>query len=130
MGAHSGKLSKFKVGANFIGGLRGIDWKDSIDTVDLTAAGDTAKSHDTTYSGWDATAECLLDHADTAQAAVSVGDSVAIEMYSEGDATGKVYYSGTATITEINWGSSHTGEATVKYTLLGQGALSGPTTVA
>lgn len=129
MGRHSGKISKCKFGANFIGGMRTIEWTNTVDTVDTTAAGDVATSHVPTFESWSGSCDGLLDHADTAQAAIGVGDSLALEFYSEGDASGKVYYSGTATITEIAFGVPHSSEATVKYSLQGQGALSGPTTV-
>lgn len=130
MARHSGKISKCKFGSNFIDGLRSIEFEQSMGTVDITACGDTGETHATTFESWTGTAEGLLDHEDTAQGAVGIGDELTMEFYTEGDGTGKVYYSGTATIESIKRANGgHSGEATFSYGLKGQGALSGPTTV-
>lgn len=124
MARHSGKNLKVKVGSNFIDGCRDWEITETADTVDLTAAGDAWNSHESTQKSWSGSFNCLRNDEDTGQAALAVGDSVTIEAYSEGDVTGKEYFSGTATVTELGAASAYSSEATRKVSIQGNGALS------
>ncbi|MBS8228407.1 phage tail tube protein [Vannielia litorea] len=127
MARHSGKNLKVKLDSNFIDGCRDWEITETSETVDLTAAGDAWNSHEATQKSWNGSFNCLRDDEDTGQAALAVGDSVTIEAYSEGDTTGKEYFTGTCTITEIGAATGYSSEATRKVSFMGNGALSSAT---
>lgn len=123
MARHTGKDGLVKFGVNTVAALDSFDVEEQIGEQDLTAAGDTWRSHGTTYKEWSGTVTLKADWAGTGQTA-RAGDEVAFEGYTEGDGSGKVYLSGTATITGHSVSSPHDGAVTRTYTLKGTGELS------
>lgn len=123
MARYSGKNLVVKNGANVIGGVRSFSVEETIDTVDLTAGGDAAQSHDTGIPGWSASISALRDDAADQNQALRAGDSITFAGYGEGDGSGKKYLAGTATVTSISNSVSYDGEATVEYQCQGNGAL-------
>lgn len=124
MSNHVGNEGKVKIGANQVSEIRGWEVQETMDTVDDTVMGDTAHTHKTTHSGWTATANCLWDETDTnGQEACTIGASVTLNLYPEGDGSGDKYYTGTATITQIGVSATHDGivERAIQFT--GNGAL-------
>ena len=66
------------------------------------------------------TVECLWDASDTnGQEAMTVGASVTLNLYPEGDVSADVYYGGTAIITSLSRGSNVRGMVTVAFTFRG-----------
>lgn len=122
MARHSGKNGLVKFGVNSVAALDSFDIEETIGEVDITAAGDDWRDHDTTYAEWSGTISLKLDHAGTGQN-TRAGDEVAFEGYTEGDASGKVYLSGTATVTGHSVSSPHDGVVTRTYTIKGKGEL-------
>ncbi|UWQ77608.1 hypothetical protein K3725_09760 [Leisingera sp. S132] len=123
MARHTLKNAVTKLGGNVIDGLRQVDIEETVGDVDLTAAGDTWQDHDTTIPGWTASLSYLADHAAGANQTLRAGDVVTFEGYTEGDGSGKTYYSGTVSILSQKVGGSHDGEATREYSAKGKGAL-------
>lgn len=124
MARHSGKNLKITSGVDTIDGCVGFDFEETHGTVDLTAAGEAWKSHDTTQGEWSGTINLKADHAAAANQTLRSGDSITVAGYTEGDAAGKTYLSGTATVTSHKVGATFDGEATREYSLMGNGALS------
>lgn len=124
MARHSGKNLKVTVNGNAIDGCRGFNYEETVDIVDLTAAGDAAKDHDGTQVGWNGSIDMLLDNAAGANQTLRAGDVITVAGYTEGDAVGMTYMSGSATVTTNNGATSHNGETTRNYGLEGKGALS------
>lgn len=125
MGRHSGKNFVVKNGSDVIDGGRSFDIDEtSGDTTDLTAAGDTWQDSDGGIPGWTVTLSFLLDHESAANQSLRAGDVIAFEGYTEGDASGKTYWSGNARVDSHKIATSHTGESTREYTCTGKGALS------
>ncbi|MVO14810.1 hypothetical protein [Parasedimentitalea huanghaiensis] len=124
MARHTLKNSVAKLDGSVIDGLRQIDIEETVGDVDLTAAGDSWQDHDTTVPGWTASLSFLLDHMAGANQSLRAGDVVTFEGYTEGDGSGKTYYSGTVSILSMKLGGSHDGEATREYSGKGKGALS------
>ena len=127
MARHSLKGAVVKHGANEIDGVRSMQVEESVSEIDLTAATDTWQSHTTGIPGWTATFSVLLDHEAAANQSLRAGDSITFEGYTEGTATGKTYWSGTASVSSHSLGGSYDGEATRAYSLRGNGALSSAT---
>lgn len=126
MARHTGKNGTVKVGGTDIAGLVSFDITEEISVEDITAAGDTWEDHDTTLKKWSGSITMRLDHAGTGQD-LRAGDEIAFQGYTEGDASGKTYLSGTATVT--SHGITHEYKSTVErsYSIVGKGALSSAT---
>ncbi|WP_146592322.1 hypothetical protein [Puniceibacterium confluentis] len=124
MARHILKNMVVTVGGNALDGVRSMEIEETVSDTDLTAAGDTWQDHDTGIPGWTASLTLLLDHAAGANQGLRAGDVVAFEGYSEGDAIGKTYWSGSASVLSHKHGGSYDGEGTRDYSLKGKGALS------
>ena len=126
---YSGKNVKVKVGAVFLDGVLSMDIDETVSESDTTAAGETWETHVTHQMAWTGSITLHDDRAAAANQTLRAGDSLAIEGYGEGDASGKTYVSGTATVTSNGLSVSHNGTAARKYALKGNGALSEATVV-
>lgn len=124
MARHSLKNMVVKFGSSVIDGTRQMDIEETVSETDLTAAGDSWQDHDTGIPGWTATLNVLLDHAAGANQTLRAGDVVTFSGYTEGDATGKTFFTGSASVLSHKAGGSYNGEATRDYSLKGKGALS------
>lgn len=124
MARHSGKNLKVSVNNNFIDGCEGFDFEETSATTDLTAAGDAWTDHDPTQKSFSGTISMKADHEAAANQTFRAGDLVTFGGYTEGDATGKSYVSGSATVVNSKLGASFDGTVTREYSLTGKGALS------
>ncbi len=87
--------------------------------------GDTAQTHLTGIPGWTAKIEGWYDPTNTTgQGALTIGASVSIGLYTDGDASGKKYCSGTASITGLSTEASMSDRVSFSADLKGNGALS------
>lgn len=123
MARHILKNMVVKHGANVLAGVRSMEIEETVTDVDLTAAGDTWQDHDTGIPGWTGSMSMLLDHDVAANQTLRVGDVITFEGYTEGDATGKVYWHGEASVLSHKLGGGYEGEATRDYSIKGKGAL-------
>ena len=123
MARHSGKNGIVKFGGTAVGSLVSWDIEETSGEVDLTAAGDTWETHDTTYKSWSGSVTVRLDHEAAGNQTPRAGDTVAFNGYTEGDAVGKKYFSGNATVVSHTADSPHDGPVMRTYRLKGNGAL-------
>lgn len=123
MGRHSGKNAVVKNGTDVIGGLVSFDIEETIGEVELGAATDDWSDHDTTLKGWTLSLQFRLDHDAAANQGLRAGDVIAFEGYTEGDASGKTYWSGNATVLSHKIATSYDGETVREFSLKGKGAL-------
>lgn len=123
MARHSGKNGIVKNGGTVIDGMTNFEVDETVGETDLTAAGDSWKTHDTNIPEWSLSITLKLDHAVAAGQALRAGQVIAFEGYTEGDAAGRTYYSGNATILGHKVGSPFEGEVTREFTCKGQGPL-------
>jgi hypothetical protein len=124
MARHSGKNLMVKVGEVFIDGCVGFDITETVGSVDLTAAGDAWTDHDTTQKSFSGTISMLADHATGANQTLRSADVIAFSGYSEGNAVGKSYMSGSASVGDHSMGVSFDGAVTREYSITGKGELS------
>ena len=122
MARHSGKNGLVKLAAGAVVALTGWDIEESVSTIDLTAVGDSSKSHTTDIGGWSGSIKMNADHAAAGQT-LRAGDSVAFEGYTEGSAVGKTFFSGTITILTHGVDSPMDGAVTRSYSFEGNGDL-------
>ena len=86
--------------------------------------GDTAQTHIVGIPGWSGKIEGNYDPLNTTgQVALAIGTSVSVGLYTDGDASGKKYLSGTASVVGVNREASHTDRATFAIDIKGNGAL-------
>lgn len=124
MAVFHGKNGKVKLSSNTVLSVTKITVNEQVETADSTAMGDTAQTHESGIPGWSATVEAVRDSADTTgQEALTIGASVSIDFFQEGDASGKKYRSGTATVTGLEFDSEFTDNGRVSIELQGDGAL-------
>lgn len=128
MAVHHGKNGKVKLTTNVVAEVTTFTVTGTIGDSDTTSMGDTAQTHIVGIPGWTARVEGNYDPADTnGQVALTIGGSVTVGLYTDGDATGKKYLSGTASIVGKSVSASFSERVTFSVDLKGNGALTSST---
>lgn len=124
MATHTGSEGTVKVGANAIAEIRSFSIEESADTLEDTTMGDTARTYKPSLTTYTGTVDVLWDETDTTgQGALTIGASVTLNLYPEGDTSGDVYYTGTAIVTGRTINSSFDGLVEMSISVQGSGAL-------
>ena len=125
MATFHGKNGVVEADGTAVAEIRSFSVEQAASTVDDTVMGDDWDTHLVTRNSWSGTIECLWD--DTAVTGnvtnISVGDTVALAMYPEGDDTGGYELTGSATIETLSTSQSHDGAIEVSFAYKGNGAL-------
>ena len=119
----SGKNGIVKVDSTIVASLTGWTLDEDADTVQETEAGSDWKSTEVTYKGWSGSIDMNWRISTADGHAIRSGDTVALELYMDDDATGKTYYSGNVVIGQMSVGVPHDGLKTRRYAFTGDGAL-------
>ena len=128
MASHIGRDGIVKVGANTVAEVKSFSIEESADTVETTKMTDTARSHAITLTSFSGSLDCFWDETDTTgQGALTIGASVTLALYPEGDTTGDTYYSGTALVTGVSRSASFDGMVEASISVQGTGALTADT---
>jgi len=128
MATHIGRDGIIKVGSNAVAELRSFSIEETGDTVEDTVMTDTARTYISTLTSFTGSADVFWDETDTnGQGALTVGSSVTIGFFPEGDSTGDTYYTGTALVTGVTRSASFDGMVEASITLQGSGALTAST---
>jgi len=128
MATHIGRDGVVKVGANSVAELRSFSIDETGDTVEDTVMTDAARSYISTLTSFTGSADVYWDETDTSgQGALTVGASVTIGFYPEGETAGDTYYSGTCIVTGVNRSASFDGMVEASITFQGSGALTAST---
>lgn len=124
MGVTHGKNGKVKLTDDLVAETTKWTLNETVPVSDTTAQGDGAETHLTGIPSWTANVEGHYDPDDTdGQSALTIGASVDIQFYTDGDATGKTYKGGTASVTDISNESSKDDRNSFSVTLKGNGPL-------
>jgi predicted secreted protein len=128
MASHIGRDGIVKVGANTVAEVKSFSIEESADTVETTKMTDTARSHAITLTSFSGSLDCFWDETDTTgQGALTIGASVTLALYPEGDTTGDTFYSGTALVTGVSRSASFDGMVEASISVQGTGALTADT---
>lgn len=128
MASHIGRDGIVKVGANTVAEVKSFSIEESADTVETTKMTDTARSHAITLTSFSGSLDCFWDETDTTgQGALTIGASVTLALYPEGDTVGDTYYSGTALVTGVSRSASFDGMVEASISVQGTGALTAST---
>jgi len=124
MANHTGSEGLIQIDGNTVAELVSWTTEESIATIDDTTINDPAETHKTDITSWTVSIECFWDDADiTGQGAMAIGASVAFIGLPEGNVTGNVSRSGTATIESKSQSVAKGSMITQSFTLKGNGAL-------
>ena len=124
MATHLGKEGTVQVGSNAIAEIRSFSVDESIDVVEDTSMGDSAKTYLASIKDFSGTIDVLYDETDTnGQTALSVGSSVTVNFAPEGTTSGDVKLTGTAIVTGKSVSSSFDGLVESTITIQGTGGL-------
>ena len=123
MANHKGSEGTVHVGTDAISEIKSYNINETMNVIEDTNIGDSAKTFQVGSTEWDGSVDCYFDELDTAQIALTSGASVTIKFYPEGTTTGDKYYTGTALVTGITRSASVDGMVDASYSLKGTGAL-------
>lgn len=128
MATHTGSEGTVKVGSDAIAEIRSFSLEETADTLEDTTMGDTARTYKSSLTTFTGSVDVFWDETDTAgQGALTIGASVTLNVYPEGDTAGDTYYSGSAIVTGITRSSSFDGLVEASITVQGSGALTATT---
>lgn len=127
MATHWGNEGTVKIGSSAIAEIDNWSVTESVEPIDDTAMGDAWETHIATsgIKKWEGQLECHWDETDTnGQEALTIGASVALNLYPEGATTGDKYWSGTASVVSKSTNVQKNG-STIRTTFQfrGNGAL-------
>lgn len=130
MATHAGSEGTVKVGSNAIAEIRSYSIEESADTLEDTSMGDTARTYKPSLTNYTGSVDVLWDETDTTgQGALTIGAEVTLNLYPEGDASGDVYYTGSAIVTGRTITGTYDGLVEMSITVQGNGALTESTVV-
>lgn len=125
MATHTGSEGTIRSGANQVAEIRSYTITETGDTIEDTSLGDTSRTYKAGLKTFTASVEVFWDETDTqGQGSFDVGSTVTLNVYPEGTATGDVYYTGSAIVTEKSITASFDGMVEASFSLQGTGALS------
>jgi len=120
----SGDDGVVKIGANTVASVSRFTLDESMDLIEDTDLGETAKGHVAGNTMWTCEIECKWDKADTTgQGAMTIGATVAISLQPEGDVTGDETRSGNALVTARSGANEKGAMVTQNFSLTGDGVL-------
>ena len=128
MATHTGSEGTVKVGSNAIAEIRSFSIEETADTLEDTTMGDTARTYKSSLTSFSGSVDVLWDETDSSgQGALTIGASVTLNLYPEGDAAGDTYLTGSAIVTGRSISSSYDGLVEMSITVQGNGALTSTT---
>jgi len=127
MAKHVGTEGKVKFKNSQVLEVTGFQIEESADTAESHAMGDTWKDVEVTFRGWSATVDCHYDPSDAGQIAAAIGEVGEFSGYSEGDASGAKYLTGTVVVTGRTRDVPMDDMVSLSLALTGKGALTSQT---
>jgi len=112
------------IGANAVGELADFSWDEGVSIVDNSALGDSADTHLAGSTNAKGSLNCFWDPTDTnGQEAMTIGASISILFQPQGNTTGDIKYSATATVESAGIAVTRNGVTTRAFGLVINGAL-------
>ena len=123
MATHAGSEGTIKIGSNTLGEIKSFSIEETAEVIEKTKMGDSSRSYLLGLTQFTGTATVNFDETDSGQTAATVGSSITLEVYPEGDASGDTYFSGTAFVTGLTVNSSFDGIVESELSFQGSGGL-------
>ena len=126
MANHAGNEGTVHIASNVVAEIRSWSLEEQGETADTTTFANAGgwRTHLHTLKGWSGELECYWDETDSnGQGSLTIGASVTLNVYPEGDSSGDVSYSGTATVTGITRQAAVDGIVEAAFSFQGNGQL-------
>ena len=124
MANHLGREGLIKISSTTIGELKNYAITHTSDTVDDSVIGDVYRTRQGAMKTWAASGEVHWDETDAGQLLITIGSTVTLVLYPEGNQTTDVYYSGSAIVTKFDVSASFDGLVMGQIAFEGNGVLS------
>ena len=123
MATHTGSEGTIKIGSTVLGELRSYTLEQTSDTIEDSSMGDTVRSYKAGLKSSSGSASVFFDEADAGQLLCTVGSSITLNLFPEGNASGDKFYAVDAIVTGYNVSASFDGMVEAEITFQGNGAV-------
>ena len=123
MATHTGSEGTIKIGSTVLGELRSYTLEQTSDTIEDTSMGDAVRTYKVGLKGSSGSASVFFDEADAGQLLCTVGSSITLNLFPEGNQTGDKFYAVDAIVTGYNVSASFDGMVEAEITFTGTGAI-------
>ena len=123
MATHTGSEGTIKIGSTVLGELRSYTLEQTSDTIEDTSMGDSVRTYKAGLKASSGSASVFFDEADAGQLLCTVGSSITLNLFPEGNQTGDKFYAVDAIVTGYNVSASFDGMVEAEITFQGNGAV-------
>jgi predicted secreted protein len=123
MATHTGSEGTIKIGSTVLGELRSYTLEQTSDTIEDTSMGDAVRTYKVGLKGSSGSASVFFDEADAGQLLCTVGSSITLNLFPEGNQSGDKFYAVDAIVTGYNVSASFDGMVEAEITFQGTGAV-------
>lgn len=123
MATRSGRLGAVYSGTTAIAEIKDWSLEETSEMTASTVMGDEWVSNTATQKSWTASFNAFWDDSDSGQAGLTVGSTITLNLYPEGNTSTKTYWSGSAIIGSVSKSASFDGLVEASFSVTGDGAL-------
>jgi predicted secreted protein len=123
MATHTGSEGTIKIGSTVIGELRSYTLEQTGDTIEDTSMGDSVRSYKAGLKSSSGSASVFFDEADAGQLLCTVGSSITLNVFPEGNQATDKFYAVDAIVTGYNVSASFDGMVEAEITFQGNSAV-------
>ena len=123
MATHTGSEGTIKIGSTVLGELRSYTLEQTSDTIEDTSMGDSVRTYKAGLKASSGSASVFFDEADAGQLLCTVGSSITLNLFPEGNQAGDKSYAVDAIVTGYNVSASFDGMVEAEITFQGTGAV-------
>jgi predicted secreted protein len=123
MATHTGSEGTIKIGSTVLGELRSYTLEQTSDTIEDTSMGDSVRTYKAGLKASSGSASVFFDEADAGQLLCTVGSSITLNLFPEGNSAGDKFYAVDAIVTGYNVSASFDGMVEAEITFQGTGAV-------
>ena len=123
MATHTGSEGVVKIGTFTMAETRSYTLTETGDTIENSVMGDSYRTYAAGMKTFTGSIVCYWDETESAQGALTVGASVTLNLYPEGNASTDKYYTGTVLVTSIERSAAFDGMVEATFSFQGTGTL-------
>ena len=123
MANHAATAGLVKIGGVTIGEIRSYSLNETAGTIEDTTLNDTSKTYKAGQTSFSGSCEMFFDEGDNGQNAVTIGATIVLTLFPEGDTNGDTFATGTAVVTEVGLSASIDGMVEQTFSFTGSGAV-------
>jgi predicted secreted protein len=123
MATHTGSEGLIKIGTTVLGELRSYTLEQTSDTIEDSSMGDAVRTYKVGLKGSSGSASVYFDEADAGQLLCTVGSSITLNLFPEGNSSGDKFYAVDAIVTGYNVSASFDGMVEAEITFQGTGVV-------